>query len=41
MTANFKILVGGENLIDFVENADTDGAPQLVPTPVAHPIIWR
>ena len=29
MTANFKILVGGENLIDFVENADAAGAPQF------------
>ena len=33
MTANFKILVGGENLIDFVENADTDGAPQFSTNP--------
>lgn len=29
MKANIKIIVGGENLIDFVENADADGAPQF------------
>ena len=37
MTANFKILVGGENLIDFVENADTDGAPQFSANPGGAP----
>ena len=37
MTANFKILVGGENLIDFVENTNVDGAPQYSANPGGAP----